>query len=81
MTVDSRLDDRRCRRGRRRSIGERLAEKLGLSRLKARRARRCEVRPDWLDDDGLQPASVPRCPRDPRPGGRVARELPELGQG
>ena len=60
MTVHSRLDAPDCRRGARQSIGDRLAGPLRVLRLRAPRARRCEVRPDWLDGDDLQPAGVPR---------------------
>jgi hypothetical protein len=73
----NRLDEPDCRRGPRRSIGDRLAVALRALRRTGRGKRRCEVRPDWLDDDGLESAMVPRRPRGPRFGGAVALELPK----
>jgi hypothetical protein len=65
-------------RGLRQQSGDRLAGRLGVVRLRIRRAHRCEVRPKWLDHDGLQPAAVSR---GPRLGGTVALEFPEPARG
>lgn len=65
------LSKTRCRRGPRRFCEERV-----WRALRPTRRRRCEARPDWLDDDGLAAALVPRRPRGPRLGGAVALERP-----
>lgn len=64
----------RCRRQPLRLPRERVRRVLSALRLS--RGRRCESRPDWLDDDGLAGVLVPRRPRGPRPGGAVALQRP-----
>ncbi|HJZ62338.1 MAG TPA: hypothetical protein VKD47_09295 [Miltoncostaeaceae bacterium] len=54
-----------------------LRRRLAAVVLRLRRAspRRCEVRPDWMDE-GPAPVREPRRPLRPSLGGAVALELP-----
>jgi hypothetical protein len=72
--MSARLDAPGCRRTRRRARLGALVRAI----LRPRRGERaCEHRPDWLDDDGLSFALVPRRPLGPRPGaGVIALEPP-----
>jgi len=50
--------------------------RAAVRRLRRSSPRRCEVRPDWMDEGPASSVREPRRPRPPHRGGAVALELP-----